>query len=177
MARRHQHVSSSMERSTSRTLLRTWLPNDYLTKVDVATMAVGLEARSPFLDIDLVELLLRVPAHIAFPDGEAKALLKPLARRLLPPAILDRPKTGFGIPIRQWLLGPLRGSYRRFVTGKGLALHEWIDPDAASAAYAELERGSVRADRVWLLFVLGIWSAMALERSLAPDEPLAARAA
>ena len=160
-----------------RTLLGTWLPNDYLTKVDVATMAVGLEARSPFLDIELVELLLRVPAHLAFPRGESKALLKPLARRLLPPAILDRRKTGFGIPIREWLLGPLRGTYRRFVTGKDLALHELIDPAAAAAAYAELERGSVRADRVWLLFVLGIWSALALEGSLQPDEPLAARAA
>ncbi len=160
-----------------RTLIGTWLPNDYLTKVDVATMAVGLEARSPFLDIDLVDLMLRVPARVAFPRGEAKALLKPLARRLLPTEILERQKTGFGIPIRQWLLGPLRGSYRRFVTGKGLALHEWIDPGAAAAAYAELEAGSVRADRVWLLFVLGIWSAMSLERSLSPDEPLAARAA
>lgn len=160
-----------------RTLLGTWLPNDYLTKVDVATMAVGLEARSPFLDIDLVELLLRVPADVAFPRGEAKALLKPLARRLLPPAILARRKTGFGIPIRAWLLGPLRGAYGRFVTGPRLALNEWIDPKAAADAYAELERGSVRADRVWLLFVLGVWSAMALERSLAPDEPLASRAA
>ena len=160
-----------------RTLIGTWLPNDYLTKVDVATMSVGLEARSPFLDIDLVDLLLRVPADVAFPRGEAKALLKSLARRLLPPAILERRKTGFGIPIRDWLLGPLRGSYGRFVTGRGLALHEWIDPAAAAAAYAELERGSVRADRVWLLFVLGIWSAMALERTLMPDEPLAARAA
>jgi asparagine synthase (glutamine-hydrolysing) len=160
-----------------RTLLGTWLPNDYLTKVDVATMAVGLEARSPFLDIDLVELLLRVPAAVAFPRGEAKALLKPLARRLLPPEILTRRKTGFGIPVRAWLLGPLRSAYGRFVTAPRLALHEWIDPKAAAAAYAELERGSVRADRVWLLFVLGIWSAMALEQSLAPDEPLAARAA
>ena len=160
-----------------RTLIGTWLPNDYLTKVDVATMAVGLEARSPFLDIDLVELLLRVPADIAFPRGEAKALLKPIAQRLLPAEILQRRKTGFGIPIRDWLLGPLRGSYRRFVTARGLALHEWIDPAAAAVAYAELERGSVRADRVWLLFVLGVWSAMAVERSLAPDEPLAARAA
>ena len=160
-----------------RTLLGTWLPNDYLTKVDVATMAVGLEARSPFLDMDLVDLMLRVPAGLAFPRGEPKALLKPIARRLLPPEIIGRRKTGFGIPVRRWLLGPLRDAYRRFVTAKGLALHEWIAPEAAADAYVELERGSARADRVWLLFVLGVWSAMALERSLAPDEPLSARAA
>jgi asparagine synthase (glutamine-hydrolysing) len=140
-------------------------------------MSVGLEARSPFLDLDLVELLLRVPAHVAFPRGEAKALLKPLARKLLPASILGRSKTGFGIPVRRWLLGPLRGAYGRFVTRPGLALHEWIDRDAAAAAFAELERGSVRADRVWLLFVLGVWSALTQERSLAPDEPLEARAA
>ncbi|HEU5049585.1 MAG TPA: asparagine synthase (glutamine-hydrolyzing) [Gemmatimonadales bacterium] len=160
-----------------RTLLGTWLPNDYLTKVDVATMAVGLEARSPFLDLDLVEFLLRVPAGTAFPAGEAKALLKPLARRLLPPAILARRKTGFGIPVREWLLGPLSGAWRRFVTEPGRAIHEWIDPAEAEAAYRELRGGSVRADRVWLLFVLGVWGAMTLEGSLAADEPLLERAA
>jgi asparagine synthase (glutamine-hydrolysing) len=156
-----------------RTLLGTWLPNDYLVKVDVATMAVALEARSPFLDVDLVDLLLSVPERMAFPGGERKALLRPLARRLLPESILRRPKSGFGVPIRSWLLGSLREPYERFVTRPGLAIHEWIRPDAARDAYAELERGSARADRVWLLLTLGVWAAVSLDRTLSPEEPLA----
>lgn len=156
-----------------RTLLRTWLLDDYLVKVDVATMAVALEARSPFLDVDLIDLLLRVPEATAFPGGRPKALLRPLAEKLLPPAILNRPKSGFGVPIRDWLLGPLRAQYERYVARPGLAIHEWIDPGAARKAYAELEAGSRRADRVWLLFTLGVWAAMMLDRVLAPDQRLA----
>ena len=155
-----------------RTLLRTWLLDDYLVKVDVATMAVALEARSPFLDVDLIDLLLRVPEATAFPGGRPKALLRPLAEKLLPAEIVDRPKSGFGVPIRAWLLGPLRGQYERYVTKSGLAIHDWIDPDAARTAYLELEAGSRRADRVWLLFTLGVWAAMMLDGSLQPDQPL-----
>ena len=155
-----------------RTLLGTWLPNDYLVKVDVATMAVALEARSPFLDVDLVDLLLSVPERVAFPGGQRKALLRPIASRLLPESILRRPKSGFGVPVRSWLLGSLRSSYERFVTRPGLAIHEWIRPEAARSAYAELEGGSVRADRVWLLLTLGVWAAVAVEGVLAPEEPL-----
>ena len=157
-----------------RTLLRTWLVDDYLVKVDVATMAVGLEARAPFLDVDLIDLLLRVPEATAFPGGRPKALLRPLAEKLLPPAILNRPKSGFSVPIREWLLGPLRGHYERFVTRPGLAIHEWIDPAAARNAYLGLEAGSRRADRVWLLLTLGVWAAMALDGTLSPDQKLAA---
>ena len=156
-----------------RTLLRTWLLDDYLVKVDVATMAVGLEARAPFLDVDLIDLMLRVPEATAFPGGRPKALLRPLAEKLLPPAILSRPKSGFTVPIRQWLLGPLREQYEMFVTRPGLAIHEWIDPVAAREAYLGLEAGSRRADRVWLLLALGVWAAIALDGTLAPDQKLA----
>ncbi len=155
-----------------RTILRTWLLDDYLVKVDVATMSVALEARSPFLDVDLVDLLLRVPESLAFPGGRRKALLLPLAQRLLPPPILRRPKSGFGVPVREWLLGPLRAQYERLVTRPGLAIHEWIDPAAAREAYRELEAGSTRADRVWLLFTLGVWGAMMLDGVLSQHEPL-----
>lgn len=155
-----------------RTLLETRLPDDYLTKVDVATMAVALEARSPFLDIDVAELLLSVPATIAFRGGKPKALLAPLVARYLPPSLARRRKTGFGIPLRSWLLGPLRSSYERFVLQGSRAIHEFVDPRQARRAYAALESGSVRADRVWALLVLGVWSGMLLDRDLDPAESL-----
>jgi asparagine synthase (glutamine-hydrolysing) len=155
-----------------RTLLETWLPDDYLTKVDVATKAVALEARSPFLDLDLVELLLSVPASVAFPGSHAKALLAPLATKYLPVPLRTRKKSGFGIPIRNWLLGPLRESYRHYVLRPGRIMHGWIDPAAAAEAYAALEHGSVRADRVWALLVLGVWAAVALDGELAPGDSM-----
>ena len=155
-----------------RTLLETRLPDDYLTKIDLATMAVALEARSPFLDIDLVQLALAVPARVAFPGGRAKALLAPLVGKLLPPSLGTRRKTGFGVPVRQWLLGPLRGAFARYVLEPGRAIRDFVDADAAADAYVTLERGHLRADRVWALFVLGVWAALAIDRDLSPDEPL-----
>ena len=100
--------------------------------------------------------------------------IEPEARTWLARAesILRRPKSGFGVPVRSWLLGSLRSSYERFVTRPGLAIHEWIRPEAARSAYAELEGGSVRADRVWLLLTLGVWAAVAVEGVLAPEEQL-----
>jgi asparagine synthase (glutamine-hydrolysing) len=155
-----------------RTLIETRLPDDYLTKVDVATMAVALEARCPFLDVDLVDFLLRIPASVAFRRGRPKALLAPLVRRLLPPSLASRRKTGFGVPLRRWLLGPLRTAYDRFVLHEGRAMHQFVDPRQAGRAYAALMAGSVRADRVWALLVLGVWSAMLIDRDLDPAEPL-----
>jgi asparagine synthase (glutamine-hydrolysing) len=155
-----------------RTLIETSLPNDYLTKVDSGSMSVALEARSPFLDLDLVELMLSVPEQLALPGGRPKALLAPLVRKYLPASLHHRRKTGFGVPVRQWLLGPLRERYSRFVLQPGRAIHEWIDPDAAQAAYAALERGSARADRVWALMVLGVWGAVTLDGAIDADEPL-----
>ncbi|HET7602737.1 MAG TPA: asparagine synthase (glutamine-hydrolyzing) [Gemmatimonadales bacterium] len=155
-----------------RTLIETRLPDDYLTKVDVATMAVALEARCPFLDVDLVDFLLRIPASVAFRRGRPKALLAPLVRQLLPPSLASRRKTGFGVPLRRWLLGPLRTAYDRFVLQEGRAMHQFVDREAAGRAFRALEAGSARADRVWALFAFGVWAAVAIDCDLAPDEPL-----
>jgi asparagine synthase (glutamine-hydrolysing) len=83
------------------------LPDDYLQKVDVATMAFSLEARDPFLDYRLVEWAARVPASLKIRGGTNKYLLRKLAFRLLGRRLMDRPKAGFSVPISQWLRGPL----------------------------------------------------------------------
>jgi asparagine synthase (glutamine-hydrolysing) len=77
------------------TRLLTVLPDDYLTKVDNATMAVSLEARSPFLDLDVVELGMRIPAAAKFRGGKSKALLRQLAERYVPEKCVRRRKQGF----------------------------------------------------------------------------------
>ena len=84
------------------------LPDDYLQKVDVASMAFSLEARDPLLDQELVEWAMRLPLEWKFRRGRNKYLLRKLAYRYVPQELLDRPKQGFGVPIDRWLRGPLR---------------------------------------------------------------------
>ena len=80
-----------------------YLRDDILAKVDRATMLCSLEARSPFLDIDVVNLARRIPWQLKLRDGQTKWILKRALRGIIPDAIIDRPKKGFGMPIGGWL--------------------------------------------------------------------------
>jgi asparagine synthase (glutamine-hydrolysing) len=84
------------------------LPDDYLQKVDVASMAFSLEARDPLLDQDLVEWAMKLPLKWKLRGSQNKYLLRKLAYRYIPRQILNRPKKGFEVPISEWLKGPLR---------------------------------------------------------------------
>ena len=84
------------------------LPDDYLQKVDVASMAYSLESREPLLDHTVVEWAMKLPHIWKFKHGTNKFLLRKLAYRYVPKALLDRSKMGFGVPIDKWLRGPLK---------------------------------------------------------------------
>jgi asparagine synthase (glutamine-hydrolysing) len=86
----------------------TYLPDDILTKVDRATMASSLEGRMPFLDPAVAALAWRLPPDRKVRAGTGKWLLRRLLHRYVPAALVERPKAGFGIPIGDWLRGPLR---------------------------------------------------------------------
>ncbi|MES2493605.1 MAG: XrtA/PEP-CTERM system amidotransferase [Pseudomonadota bacterium] len=139
--------------------LTFWLPGDGLTKVDRASMAVGLEAREPLLDHRLVEFAARLPEGLRIRSGQGKWLMKQAVRRYLPDQIRLRPEQGFVTPIAAWLRGPLAGAARAAAGGRVLARTGWFDAarlrllaDAHIAGHADNSRV--------------LWQLIMLERSL-----------
>lgn len=138
--------------------LISWLPEDILTKLDRATMAVGLEARCPLLDHRVVTFVWRLPARLRVRAGTSKWLLRRVLARHLPAELVDRPKRGFAVPVHDWLRGPLRDWAEDLLDPRTLAEAGLVAPGPVRAAWRQHLEG--RADRrfpLWNLLMLEAW--------------------
>ena len=138
--------------------VESYLPADLLVKIDIATMAHSLEARSPFLDQEVMELAASLPPELKIHGLQKKVILREALRGWLPDEILDRPKRGFGVPLAHWLRTELRDWSRDILlderaTGRGYF--------RTSAVRDMLDRhGDGREDnsmRIWALLILELW--------------------
>ncbi|MCB9654560.1 MAG: asparagine synthase (glutamine-hydrolyzing) [Deltaproteobacteria bacterium] len=137
---------------------RLYLAGDVLVKVDRASMACGLEVRAPFLDVDLVDFVNGVPGRTKFPGLTTKYLLKQAVRPWLPAAIIDRPKKGFGIPVGEWLRGPLRGLARDLLAPSKLKREGFFDPSWVTRLLDEHEHGTHDHRKpLWTLLAFELW--------------------
>jgi asparagine synthase (glutamine-hydrolysing) len=138
--------------------VRSYLPFDLLVKMDIATMANSLEARSPFLDHELMEFAARLPSHYKVRGRVLKYLLKEVGRELLPPPIMQRRKMGFGVPVGAWIQGQLRPLLDDLLLSersarRGYFQVEYVRQLAASHAEGKQENTS----QLWALLCLELW--------------------
>ncbi len=137
---------------------RTYLADDLLVKVDVASMAHGLEARSPFLDHQVLEFAAGLPSHLKLQGREKKVLLRTVLRGILPDAILDRPKMGFGVPIDRWFRNELRPLAYDILLSRRAADRGYLRPDVVRGYLEEHVRGQVNWHYLlWNLLMLELW--------------------
>ena len=136
----------------------TYLPDDILTKVDRASMAVSLETRIPLLDHTLVEFAWSLPASLKLESGGGKWVLRKLLQRYLPQALIDRPKMGFAVPLDRWLRGPLRVWAQDLFASPALACDGLVDAAAARKVLADhLSGRQNQPHMLWTLLMLLSW--------------------
>ncbi len=135
-----------------------YLPDDLLFKVDIASMAHGLECRAPFLDHKLVEFIGRIPTDLKLRGFTTKYLLRRAFGEMLPPEILRRPKMGFGVPISDWFRGELQGYLRETLLDPAALRRGYFAPEAVRQLVED--HVAARADhgyRLWALLMFELW--------------------
>jgi asparagine synthase (glutamine-hydrolysing) len=152
---------------------RIYLPCDILVKVDRASMAHGLEVRSPFLDHRLVEWAQALAPQVRMPRGRCKHLLRGIAGPMLPAGHFDHPKRGFAVPLDDWLRGPLRERAGDAVLRGKLAADGLLDAAAVSKLFDLHTRRRARlGERLWTLLCIELWYRSYFETAAPPEGPL-----
>jgi asparagine synthase (glutamine-hydrolysing) len=150
--------SGRLIESLLRADLEHFLPDDLMFKADAASMAFGLELRSPFLDHRVVELAATLPARFKIRGASGKWFLRRLYRGRLPEPILKARKAGFGIPLDHWLRGDLHAAARDLLLDVGSRTRAYLNRDAVAAVLRIHRSGQRNYDElIWTLIVLELW--------------------
>jgi len=136
----------------------TYLPNDLLVKVDIASMAVSLEARSPFLDHHVIEFAASLPENLKLRGLTTKYILKRVLAKLLPAENLKRPKMGFGVPVGHWLRGGMQGCMRETLLSERHLRRGLFRPEEVRRMVELHARGERDyTAQLWTLMMLELW--------------------
>jgi len=154
---RARRATNDVDRMIATDLV-SYLPGDLLVKADISSMAHSLELRSPLLDHRVIELGASLPADLKVTTRATKIVLKDIARRLVPPELIDRPKMGFGIPRAAWVRGPLRPLIRDTLSPSSIRRRGWFDSRRIENLLNEHDRGLDRDSVIWPLLMTELWA-------------------
>ena len=144
--------------------LMFYLPDDVLVKVDRAAMAVSLETRAPFLDHRVVEFASQLPLRLKLRDKQSKWILRQLLDRYVPREFVERPKMGFGVPLHDWLRGPLREWAEAKLEPARIERHGVFDPVEVRHIWEEHLRGySNNTATLWPVLMFDGWASATLD--------------
>lgn len=145
------------------------LPDDYLTKVDVATMAASLEARCPYLGREVVEAAWILPDKMKLHWGRRKWLLKKIAAKSVPPEVVYRRKMGFALPLRHWFRGRLGAALESLLQDSLAASEGWIRAAPVLRMLDEQRSGANHETRLWLVLWLEFWFRLTFGKTSVAD--------
>jgi asparagine synthase (glutamine-hydrolysing) len=137
--------------------LTYFLPDQLLAKVDIASMATSLEARSPLLDQKMVELACQIPFSLKVKNGESKYIFKKALEKIVPSENLYRPKMGFTIPLHKWFSGKLNCYAKNIILSKNSFVKEMFDEDYLSEMIFNNNQIEDFGPRLWSLISLELW--------------------
>jgi len=138
--------------------IQTYLPDDLLVKVDMASMAWSLEGRSPLLDQRLLELTAKIPSSLKVRGNQKKVIFRKALRGIIPDLILDRPKRGFSVPIDVWFRGELNGYIKTHLLDGRFIKRNILRPDSVQLLVHKHTRGRISyAYQLWALLMLELW--------------------
>jgi asparagine synthase (glutamine-hydrolysing) len=136
----------------------SYLPDDILCKVDRASMAVSLETRVPFLDHRVAAVAARIPERMKIKGGSGKDILKKLLYREAPRALFERPKAGFGVPVGEWVRGPLRDWAEELLDPAQMRQDGYFDADIVQRRWGQhLRRQSDSTPALWAVLMFQAW--------------------
>jgi asparagine synthase (glutamine-hydrolysing) len=145
---------------------RHYLPGDILVKVDRATMAHSLEARCPILDHQVIELAARQSSARHGDKSMTKRLFREVIRPWVPPAVLDRPKRGFGVPLRRWFKEQMIDWARDILSDPRSQQRGWTRASEVAALLQQHQDGARdHAKRIWALVCLELWARTHVDRA------------